>query len=73
MKAEDKANELFTKYYRLFSITLENTISEYEAIHCAKICVQEIINSNPHSNPLNTQVDSTMGYWQEVLNHLNEM
>jgi hypothetical protein len=32
----------------------------------ALIAVNEIINSNPHSNPLNTEVYSTMEWWQEV-------
>lgn len=40
---EQKANDLIEKYYKLFSIDLENTISKYEAIHCAIICVEEII------------------------------
>lgn len=34
---------------------------------CALIAVNYIITSNPHSNPLNnTEVYSTMRYWQEV-------
>ena len=32
----------------------------------AVIAVDEILSSNPHSNPLNTNVESTMEYWQEV-------
>jgi len=36
------------------------------AQRCALIAVDEIISSNPHSNPLNTNVESTMEYWQEV-------
>jgi len=36
------------------------------AKQCALIAVNELINSNPHSNPLNTNVESTMSYWQEV-------
>jgi len=32
----------------------------------ALIAVDEIIKSNPHSNPFNTEVYSTMNYWQEV-------
>lgn len=36
------------------------------AIECALIAVDEIINSNPHSNPLNTELYSTMGCWIEV-------
>jgi hypothetical protein len=40
------------------------------AIECALIAVDEIINSNPHSNPFNTELYSTMGYWIEVKNEI---
>jgi hypothetical protein len=40
---------------------------------CALIAVQEIINSNPHSNPLNTDVYSTMGYYQEVKKEIEKL
>ena len=40
------------------------------AIECALICIDEIINSNPHSNPFNTDVHSTMQYWIEVKNEI---
>lgn len=33
---------------------------------CALIAVQNIILSNPHSNPFNTNIYSTMDYWLEV-------
>jgi len=36
------------------------------AKQCALIAVDEIIRSNPQSNPFNTEVYSTMEYWQEV-------
>ena len=48
-------------------------MNKNESIACAKIAVQYIINANPHSNPLNTEVISTMDYWQEVLTELNKM
>jgi len=32
----------------------------------ALIAVNEIINSNPHSNPMNTNGFSTMAYWMEI-------
>lgn len=64
--AKEKAKELINKYYHLFSVELENTIDHREAKHCAFIAVKEIINSNPHSNPLNTKAYSTMNFWEEV-------
>jgi hypothetical protein len=66
MKPREKAKELVRKYYNLFSVELENTICIYETKQCALIAVDEIISSNPHSNPLNTDVESTMEYWQQV-------
>jgi len=32
----------------------------------AILCVDEIILSNPHSNPFNTELYSTMEFWQTV-------
>lgn len=70
---KEKAIELVYKYYHLFSVELENTISNYEAKECALIAIDQIINSNPHSNPLNTQVFSTMGYWMEVKQEISNL
>ena len=36
----------------------------------ALVAVDNIIASNPHSNPLNTEVHSTMQFWQEVREEL---
>ena len=33
---------------------------------CALLTVQYIISANPHSNPLNTEVHSTMDFWEQV-------
>jgi hypothetical protein len=71
MEAKLKAKELVDKYlmevqgadkynYNLDSINL------YIAKQCAIIAVENIINANPHSNPLNTIVHSTMQYWLDV-------
>jgi hypothetical protein len=37
------------------------------------IAVNEIINSNPHSNPLNTEVCSSMDWWQEVKKEIQKL
>ncbi len=39
----------------------------------ALIMVNEIILANPHSNPLNTDVYSTMDYWQEVKQEIEKL
>lgn len=45
---------------------LATGISFFEAKECAKICVNRIVLSNPHSNPLNTDGYSTMEWWLKV-------
>lgn len=40
---------------------------------CAEICVNEILASNPHSNPLNTEPHSTMEYWVEVKKEIKRL
>jgi hypothetical protein len=37
-----------------------------EAQQVAFFCVNMIILSNPHSNPFNTDVKSTMEFWNDV-------
>jgi len=78
MEAKLKAKELVDKYlmevqgadkynYNLDSINL------YIAKQCALIAVENIINANPHSNPLNTIVHSTMQYWVDVKNEIQNL
>lgn len=65
MKTKEKAKELVDKYRNV-----RWDIDTITAKRCSLIAVQEIINSNPHSNPLNTEVHSTMEYWQQVKTEL---
>jgi hypothetical protein len=66
MTPKDKAKELFNKMYFVDDPIGNFPMCIETAIQCALIAVDEIISSNPHSNPLNTNVESTMNYWQEV-------
>jgi hypothetical protein len=43
------------------------------AKECALVAVQEIICSNPHSNPLNTDVTSTMKWWMDVKQEIEKL
>jgi hypothetical protein len=72
MKPKEKAEELFKKYFRDSDLLVED-LTWIQAKECALIAVQEIINANPHSNPLNTDVYSTMSYWQEVKQEINNL
>jgi hypothetical protein len=70
MTPKEKAEELFEKF--------NNPDTKYypyvhNAQQCALIAVNEIINSNPHSNPLNTEVYSTMDWWQEVKKEIEKL
>lgn len=69
MRPEEKAKDLVGKY----GIWCWNNEWEEVAKKCALIAVNEIINSNPHSNPLNTEVYSTMDYWQEVKQEIEKL
>ena len=66
MKARDKAKELIDKYQ--FILTEKQFGKQ-----CALIAVNYIINSNPHSNPFNTNVESTMSYWQDVKHEIKKL
>ena len=70
MNPKEKAEELILKYLRIDNNT-KQWINIHIAKQCALIAVTEIINSNPHSNPFNTDVHSTMQYWIEVKNEIN--
>lgn len=69
MTPKAKAKELFNKY---LSINLSQVNDLVDGIRmalskkCALIAVQEILNSNPHTNPFNTDIYSTYDYWFQV-------
>ena len=77
MNPKDKAEQLVNSF-RIVLIN-ENTECGNEILctliakQCALIAVTEIINSNPHSNPFNTDFYSTMQYWIEVKNEIEKL
>ena len=66
MTPQEKADELHVGYWRL---TNDLRIAK----KCALVAAQEIICSNPHSNPLNTDVTSTMKWWMEVQEEIEKL
>jgi hypothetical protein len=72
MTPKDKAKELFEKMYFVDDPMGNYPMCFDTAKQCALIAVCEIINSNPHSNPLNTNVESTMSYWQQVKQEIHK-
>jgi hypothetical protein len=63
---KEKATELLSKFYMICQEFTEEIQCSIQAQQCALIAVQYIITSNPHSNPFNTDVHSTMDYWEQV-------
>ncbi len=72
MIAKEKANELIIKFIK-YSRAEKNIKPIQSAKECALIAVNNIILANPHSNPLNTDVYSTMDYWQEVKQEIEKL
>jgi hypothetical protein len=66
MTPKEQGREIFFKMY-------ETGIDQYDAKQCALIAVNYIITSNPHSNPFNTSVTSTMDYFQEVKEEIEKL
>jgi hypothetical protein len=77
MEAKEKAENLVNNYRVMLMQTDTDAGQEILctsiAKQCALIAVQEIINANPHSNPFTTEVYSTMLFWQEVKNEINNL
>jgi len=69
MRAEEKAWELVQFFKGRGMDGNEN----YAVKECALKVVEEIINSNPHINPFNTDVYSTMKYWKEVKREIEKL
>lgn len=73
MTPKEKAQELYNTYEQLGrDFTRGVSMNEF-AKQCALIAVDEIIKSNPHSNPMNTHGFSTMAYWQEVKHEIEKL
>ena len=66
MSPKEKAKELVDKMLNVYPI-------DDIAIDCALIAVQEILCSNPHSNPLTTEVYSTMLFWNDVKQEIENL
>lgn len=54
------------------AIVKDEFVQDFYAHKCASVAVQYIINSNPHSNPFNTNVYPTMDFWLEVKKEIED-
>ena len=81
MSPKEKAEELLDKMTKQTYEYQEYAGANYTTYEigyqggkkCALIAVDEIINSNPHSNPFNTNVFSTMEFWLEVKQEIENL
>lgn len=74
MTPKEKAIELVNNFKDLtLNVEYDDVQNNFTAKQCALITVNEILNSNPHSNPFNTNVYPTMDYWQEVKQEINKL
>lgn len=73
MTAKEKAKEMYCKYTDALNIRDLQTTANPFAKQCALIAVDQIILANPHSNPFNTEVVSTMKYWVDVRKEIQKL
>lgn len=73
MTPQEKAKELFQKFKKPVDLLHKYPMCFDTAKQCAIIAVDEVISSNPHSNPLNTNVESTMFFWQQVKQEIEKL
>ena len=74
MKAKDTALEIMNKYYNLLNPNFPHiNVLWKDCKECALIAINYIINSNPHSNPFNTEVNSTMEYWKKIKKEIEKI
>jgi hypothetical protein len=72
MNEKEKANQIILKFEKLLYNKFTTNDEWVKCVECALICVNEIILANPHSNPFNTDVFSTIKYWEKVKNEIDK-
>jgi len=77
MTPQEKAEELITHFKMI--LMDEDTDCGCEILctsiakKCALVTVNNVISSNPHSNPFNTDIHSTMRYWINVKKEIEKL
>lgn len=70
MTPKEKAKELVLKYEEYFN----NIYTNYKAIKCALIAVDEIINEYPNAKPMIVYMTNPrVRYWQEVKQEIENL
>lgn len=73
MTQKQTAIEMVAKMYYIKGEDGIYTMTFEMAKKCAIIATQYIINSNPHSNPLNSEVKSTMKFYEGVMKEIKKL
>lgn len=78
MTSEEKAKELYNKFYNTDSHQNSVTVRQETAKQCALIAVDEILdvldNSRVYAYDYDLSLwDGISTYWQDVKNHLNNL
>lgn len=77
MTPKEKAKELYLKYYIpdycFAKVGMSSNWRQIASKKYATMVVDEIISSNPHSNPFNTDIYSTMDYWRDVKEEIQKL
>jgi hypothetical protein len=73
MTPQEKAKELFKKYYRDSDLLVED-LSYIQAKECALIAVEEIINANGlHPNDTDYDYNKAEVYWEQVKTEIENL
>lgn len=74
MTAKEKADQLIAEYKMILmdSDSDNEILCTILATKCARLTVRTVLSGNPHSNPFNTELNSTFDWWFEVYNELNK-
>ena len=74
MTPKEKAEQLFHTFQsNVFNPEDDDADFCLKVKGCATDCVNEIINANPHGNPLNSPALSSIGYWVEVKKEIENL
>lgn len=73
MTEKQQAREICNDFYLYSAHQNSVKVRSEQAKYCALKCVDRIILSNPHSNPLNTKPESTMEFWQGVKKEIEKL
>ena len=75
MTPKEKAENLVDMFMNIEPTKLSDYSRIYHptAKQCAILLVNEIILANPHSNPFNTNVYSTLDYWFKVKQEIEKL